>query len=296
MVHFGVLSSQENIISIWEDSIPNSKKSDEVEVYPKAKSGIYKIAQIQNPTLEVFEPAKPNKNGKSVIICPGGGYHSVAYDWEGTDVAKWFNSIGVTAFVLKYRMPNSASVKVSYEAPLQDAQRAIRYVRENSDAYGIEKNKIGIMGFSAGGHLASTLGTQFDKTNNFKESDLDLVSAKPDFMILVYPVVTMKEDFTHKGSRKSLLGTNPTSKLVTQFSNELQVTSETPTTFIVHASDDKAVPVENSLQLYKSLNDHNIETEMHIYPYGGHGFGMAIHRGRLQTWTNRLEEWLADID
>ncbi|MDG2280540.1 MAG: alpha/beta hydrolase [Flavicella sp.] len=296
MVQFGFLSSQENLISIWGDIIPNSQKSDEKEIYPKAKSGIFKIAQIQVPTLEVFEPSEPNKNGKSVIICPGGGYHSVAYDWEGTDVAKWFNSIGVTAFVLKYRMPNSASVKISHEAPLQDAQRALRYVRSNAEEFGIEKNKIGIMGFSAGGHLASTLGTQFDKPNNFKESDLDLVSARPDFMILLYPVVTMKEDFTHAGSRNSLLGPKPKNKLINQFSNELQVSVNTPPTFIVHASDDKAVPVENSLQLYKSLNDHNIKTEMHIYPYGGHGFGMAINRGRLQTWTNRLEDWLVDLD
>lgn len=293
---FDLLSSQENVIPIWGDVIPNSQKSDEKEIYPKAKSGIFKIAQIQVPTLEVFEPAKPNKNGKLVIICPGGGYHSVAYDWEGTDVAKWFNSIGVTAFVLKYRMPNSASVKTSHEAPLQDAQRALRYVRANAEEFGVEKNKIGIMGFSAGGHLASTLGTQFDKPNNFKELDLDFVSARPDFMILMYPVVTMKDDFTHKGSKNSLLGLKPKNKLVTQFSNELQVTENTPPTFIVHASDDKAVSVENSLQLYKSLNNHNIKTEMHIYSYGGHGFGMAINRGRLQTWTNRLEDWLVDLN
>ena len=294
MLQFSFIQGQESLIPIWGEEMPNHKKSDEVETYPVTKSGILKIENIQTPTLEVFQPTKPNRNGKAVIICPGGGYHGVAYDWEGISVAKWYNSKGITAFVLKYRMPNSASVKVSYEAPLQDAQRAMRYVRFNSEKFGIEKDQIGIMGFSAGGHLASTLGTQFNKPNNFEESAIDKVSARPDFMVLVYPVVTMKNNYTHKGSKNSLLGKEPSENLVKEFSNELQVTKNTPPTFIVHASDDKAVPVENSLQLYKSLNDAGVSTEMHIYPYGGHGFALAIGRGRLQSWIDRLGDWLED--
>tara|TARA_B100000809_G_scaffold266900_1_gene332738 strand:- start:30660 stop:31538 length:879 start_codon:yes stop_codon:yes gene_type:complete len=290
MLNVGVSLSQSEIIPLWEGEIPNSQESEEKEIY--SDRAVYFISQVQVPTLEVFKPGKGQRNGKAVVICPGGGYHGVAYNWEGTDIAKWFNAKGVTAFVLKYRMPNSGSVKVSYEAPRQDAQRALRYVRYNADAYGIDKDQIGVMGFSAGGHLASTLGTQYDMKNNFKETELDIVSARPDFMILVYPVVTMKEDYTHKGSKNALLGKNPSQKLIEQYSNELQVTKNTPPTFIVHAADDKAVPVENSLQFYKSLNDHGVAAEMHLYPYGGHGFSLAIGKGRLQSWVDRLADWL----
>lgn len=151
------------------------------------------------------------------------------------------------------------------------------------------------MGFSAGGHLASTLGTQFDSPNTFKETAIDTISAQPDFMVLIYPVVTMKSDFTHKGSQVNLLGDHPTEALINKFSNELQVTENTPPTFIVHAGDDGAVPVENSLNLYKALKDKHIKAEMHIYPEGGHGFGLALGQGYLQTWTDRLYDWLQSL-
>ena len=159
----------------------------------------------------------------------------------------------------------------------------------------IKPDNIGVIGFSAGGHLASTLGTQFDKPNNFKETALDTISARPDFMALIYPVVTMKIDYTHKGSRNNLLGENPSEDLVNQYSNELQVTKNTPPTFIVHAEDDHSVPVENSLQLYQALKNKGIETEMHIYPHGGHGFGLALGKGRLEKWTDRLYDWLKSL-
>ena len=282
--------SQNEILPIWSDEIPNHQESDEVELYPERD--ILWIEQIQIPTLEVFLPVKRHRTGKAVLICPGGGYHGLAYDWEGTAIAKWFNSKGITAFVLKYRMPKSASVKVSYDAPLQDAQRAIRLVRFHAEKWGVNKEDVGIMGFSAGGHLASTLGIQFATKNTFKGTEIDEISARPDFMVLIYPVVTMKEDFTHKGSRNSLLGEHPTDKLIHQFSNELQVTKNTPPTFIVHAGNDKGVPVQNSLQLYQALLDKEVPVEMHIYPTGGHGFGLAIGKGRLQSWTDRLYEWL----
>lgn len=290
MIQFAVAQNQNEIIPLWEATIPNHQNSDEVEIYPERE--IFWIEKIQTPALEIFLPNNRQKTGKAVIICPGGGYHGLAYDFEGSDIAKWYNSKGIVAFVLKYRMPNSASVKVSYEAPLQDAQRAIRLVRFHADKWGVNKNDVGIMGFSAGGHLASTLGTQFDKKNNFKETVIDKISARPDFMILMYPVVTMKSNYTHNGSRKSLLGKNPSKEMIAQFSNENQVTKNTPPTFIVHAGDDTVVPVENSLQLYQSLKDHGVLTEMHIYPEGGHGFGLAIGRGRLQNWSDHLYEWL----
>lgn len=285
--------SQNETIPLWEEEIPNSQKSDEKEIVESTE--IVRISLVQEPALDVYLPSKRNATGKAVIICPGGGYHYLSYDWEGIDVAKWFNSKGIAAFVLKSRLPNSKSVKVSHEAPLQDAQRAIRIVRSQSEKWGIKKNKIGIIGFSAGGHLASTLGTQFDKANQFKEMSVDTISARPDFMALIYPVITMRDDYAHKGSKNALLGENPSDDLVNQFSNELQVHEKTPPAFIVHSQDDKAVPVENSLNLYKSLKDNGVKTEMHIYPEGGHGYGLALGKGHLQTWTDRLYDWLQSL-
>ena len=285
--------SQNQIIPLWNDNIPNSQKSEDKEVV--LSTDAIRISLVQTPTLEVFLPTKKSNTGKAVIICPGGGYHNVVYDWEGTDIAKWFNSKGIAAFVLKYRLPNTKSVKVSYEAPLQDAQRALRIVRSQSEKWHVNPNKIGIMGFSAGGHVASTLGTQFSTPNKFKEMTIDTISARPDFMILVYPVVTMKLDYTHKGSRLSLLGENPSEDLINQYSNELQVTKNTPPTFIVHSSDDFAVPVENSLNLYKALKDNGVKTEMHIYQEGGHGYSLGLGKGYLQTWTDRLYDWLQSM-
>ena len=285
--------AQYDIIPLWNGDIPNSQKSDEQELVESTDSK--RIYTVQTPTLEVYLPTKRNATGQAVIICPGGGYHYLTYDFEGTDIAKWFNSKGITAFVLKYRLPGSKSIKVSYQAPLQDAQRAIRIVRSQAKKWHVNPNKIGVIGFSAGGHLASTLGTQFDKPNTFKETAIDTISARPDFMALIYPVVTMKMDYTHKGSRTNLLGDNPSEDLVNKYSNELQVTKNTPPTFIVHAEDDNSVPVENSLQLYKALKDKGIKTEMHLYPYGGHGFGSALGKGRLEKWPDRLYDWLQSL-
>lgn len=285
--------AQYEIVPLWDGDIPNSQKSNEKEIVLNEE--IKRISLVQIPTLEVYLPTRRNATGKAVIICPGGDYQNLSYDWEGTDIAKWFNSKGIAAFVLKYRLPNSKSIKISYEAPLQDVQRAIRIVRSQADKWNVKPNKIGVIGFSAGGHLASTLGTQFDKPNDFKETAIDTISARPDFMALIYPVVTMKLDYTHKGSRHSLLGENPSEDLVNQYSNELQVTKNTPPTFIVQSEDDHAVPIENSLQLYKALKDKGIKTEMYLYAYGGHGFGLALGRGHLAGWTDRLYDWLQSL-
>ncbi len=281
---------QHDILPLWEDKVPNSKPSDEKEQHEV--DDILRISKVQTPTLEIYLPPKRNTTGKAVIICPGGGYGILAYNWEGTDIAKWFNSKGIAAFVLKYRLPGSKSIVVQHEAPLQDAQRALRLVRYHAEKWKINKNSIGVIGFSAGGHLASTLGTQFDKKTLADEDEIDKVSAKPDFMALVYPVISMRLNVTHIGSRNNLLGENPSKTLVNEYSNELQVNENTPPTFIVHSTDDKAVPVENSLNFYKALKDAGIKSEMHIYPEGGHGFALAIGRAYLQTWTDRLFDWL----
>ena len=281
---------QNEILPLWEDKIPNSQPSDEKEL--NEVDGILRISKVQIPTLEIFLPSKKDTTGKAVIICPGGGYGVLAYHWEGTDVAKWFNSRGIAAFVLKYRLPRSKSIIVQHEAPLQDAQRALRLVRYHAGAWGIDKNSIGVLGFSAGGHLASTLGTQFDKKTLDIEDEIDKMSARPDFMALVYPVVSMYLSVTHVGSRTNLLGENPTDALINEYSNELQVNENTPPTFIVHSTNDKAVPVENSLNFFKALKDAGVKSEMHIYPEGGHGYALAIGKGYLQTWTDRLFDWL----
>ena len=290
IISFGQLQAQNEVISLWK-IVPNSIETSEEEFIEHGD--IIKISKVKKPTLEIYAPSKRNATDKAVLIYPGGGYTMLAYDWEGTEIAKWFNSKGITAFVLKYRLPNSKSQKTPNEAPLQDAQRAMRWVRFNADKFGINPNKIGVIGFSAGGHLAATLGTQFDTKNNFKEEPIDTISARPDFMALIYPVITMKDDYTHKGSRNQLIGKKPTQKLIKQYSNELQVTENTPPTFLVHSSNDNAVPVENSLQFYKALNDKKVKVEMHIYPYGGHGFSLAVNqKGYLHTWLDRLDDWL----
>tara|TARA_R110002096_G_scaffold49108_9_gene129988 strand:+ start:1117 stop:2040 length:924 start_codon:yes stop_codon:yes gene_type:complete len=285
--------AQSEIVNIWDDKIPNYQETTEEEIIEETE--ITRISLVKEPTLEIFLPSKRNASGKAVIICPGGGYRVLSYDWEGTDIAKWFNGKGVAAFVLKSRLPLSKSIIISNEAPLQDAQRAMRWVRHHAEKYNVNPNQIGVMGFSAGGHLASTLGTQYNTPNKFKETDIDTISARPDFTILIYPVVTMMDDYTHKGSQNNLLGKNANDALKIKYSNELHVTEHTPPTFMVHSGDDKAVPVENSLQLYKALNDKGVKSEIHVYPHGGHGYSLALGKGHLQTWPDRLFDWLQSL-
>ena len=291
ILHLNVMG-QDKTVDLWE-VIPNRQETSEKEVIEH--DDITKVFLVQTPALDIFLPTKRASNGKAVIICPGGGYRGLAYDWEGIDVAKWYNSKGITAFVLKYRLPNSKSILISHEAPLQDAQRAVRWVRFHAKDFNLNPNDIGIMGFSAGGHLASTLGVQFDNRNNFVEDVLDTISARPDFMVLIYPVITMKDKYAHKGSQNNLLGKNASDSLKTKYSNELRVNENTPPTFLVHSGNDESVPVENSLKFYKALKDKGVKAEMHIYPTGGHGYALAIDKGHLQTWTNRLEDWLESL-
>ena len=287
---FNGLTAQE-VIPLWSiGNIPNHQKSAEREEIPPRD--IVFIKNVQTPTLQTFLPSKQNANGMAVLICPGGGYSGVAYDWEGTDYAKWFNSQGVAAFVLKYRMPQAKSVVTSYKAPIQDAQRAIRYIRYYANEFNIDKNKVGVIGSSAGGHLASTLGTHFDKTYYKPTDSIDKELIRPDFLMLIYPVISMKKGITHMGSRRNLLGKTPTEELVLQFSNELHVSENTPSTFIIHSGDDKAVPVENAIKMYQSLVQHKIKATMHIYPEGGHGYSLGKSKKSAPDWTRLASEWL----
>lgn len=217
-----------------------------------------------------------NSNGKAVVICPGGGYSSVAMDYEGTDFAKWFNQYGVAGFVLKYRLP-----KGRCEVPMADAERAMTIVRENAAKWKIDPSAIGIMGCSAGGHLASTLATHFTTEQG-----------KPNFQILLYPVITMNPNYTHAGSRNNLLGENPTSQFVLKYSNEKQVKANTPQAYIVVASADKTVPVYNSLQYAQALINKSIPVSLHVYPNGAHGFGHRTSYEDYDIWHKELLNWL----
>lgn len=238
------------------------------------------------PTLTPYLPSKEKATGAAVIVCPGGGYTHLA-DHEGGPVAEWLNSLGVTAFVLKYRL----GPRYHHPAPLQDAARAIRFVRSRSAEWGLDPQRIGILGFSAGGHLASTAGTHFDSGKADAPDVIERVSSKPNLMILIYPVITMR-DKTHAGSKQNLLGDNPSEELVAQLSNEEQVTKDTPATFLVHTQTDTAVPVENSLMFVAALRKAGVPFEFHLYERGPHGFGLGVKDPILATWPDRCADWL----
>ncbi len=282
--------AQDYRLALYNDSIPYSINTGSKEKI--GKYDITTIGNVQEPDISVYLPSKRFATGQAVIICPGGGYWILAYDYEGTDVAKYFNSIGVAAVVLKYRLPTYGNCKVPYKVPLMDAQRAMRLVRYNSAKWNVNSSKIGIMGFSAGGHLASTLGTHYDYGNKMSSDSIEQQSCRPDFMILMYPVISFADSCLHTGSRDALLGKNADKSLIKHFSNELQVTADTPPAFFVHADDDSAVPVENTLFMYKALRMKKISAELHILSEGEHGFGLGLKNEHLSSWTNSLKLWL----
>jgi acetyl esterase/lipase len=282
------------VLSLWNGTPPNPQPAGQASERER-EGAITWVRHVQNPSIEVRLPARGNATGQAVVVCPGGGYGGLAYDWEGSDFAGWLNSHGVAAIILTYRLPVDGDVAhQKWLCPLLDAQRAIRVTREHAADWGINPAKVGIMGFSAGGHLASTAGTHFDAGDANAVDPIDRLSSRPDFMILVYPVITMQAGVTHMGSRTNLLGENPSEDLVRHYSNELQVTDQTPPTFLVHAGDDDAVPVQNSLLFHAALVAHKIPAELHVYPKGGHGFSLALGRGRLTTWTEVCARWLAE--
>ncbi|MDQ3258139.1 MAG: alpha/beta hydrolase, partial [Acidobacteriota bacterium] len=227
-------------------------------------------------------------NGTAVIVCPGGGYGMHAMDHEGNQIGEWFNALGVAAFVLKYRL----GPRYRHPAPLQDAQRAIRYVRHHAKELGVAPDRIGIMGFSAGGHLTATAGTHFDNGDAQAADPLGRMSSRPDFLILAYPVISFTESYTHKGSRKNLLGDAPDAQLVENLSNEKQVTPQTPPTFLFHTNEDTGVPPENSVAFYLALRKAKVPAELHVYERGKHGVGLAQKDPILSTWSARLADWL----
>lgn len=284
-----VATAQQELPLYGGGPIPNSKPTaDEEKVDSSGNPVHYSLSKVSRPTLTVYLPAAGKSNGTAVIICPGGGYDHLAFTHEGTDVGRALSEMGIAAFVLKYRLPSDETMVDKTIGPLQDAQRAIQLVRQRAADWGVNPAKVGIMGFSAGGHLASTAGTHFEKAYIDNGSHISL---RPDFMVLLYPVISFNYSYTHHGSRDNLIGTHPDTALIREYSNELQVTAATPPTFIIHAEDDNVVPVVNTLYFYEALQRNGVLAEMHIYPKGGHGFGM--HNSTTKDeWMDRLRNWM----
>lgn len=270
---------------LYPNGIPNSKPTSEKETV-EVRNGITLIGKISTPTLTLYRPAKPN--GTAVIICPGGGYWINASVHEGSDVAKKLNKWGITAFVLKYRIPNDATMENKEIGPLQDAQQAIKVVRERSKELGIDPTRVGMMGFSAGGHLASTAGTHF---SNAVIDNQEKTNLRPDFLILIYPVISFQGSVGHIGSRDQLIGKNPSQQKINEYSNELHISAQTPPSFLVHTSDDDGVLPENSILFYQQLIKNKVPAELHLYQTGGHGFGMNNPTTR-DEWIERLRNWM----
>ena len=271
----------QKIINLYPGDIPNSKESD---VNEAEHSGMY--SGVTKPTLEIYLPEKEKPTGAAVVICPGGGYAVVVYQAEGIRTAKEFAQNGIAAFVLKYRLPNDSTMIDKKIGPLQDAQQAIKIVRDSASKWGIDKNKVGIMGFSAGGHLASTEATHYRKMLIDNKNSTNL---RPDFQILIYPVISMEDSLTHSGSRTNLLGKIPSKEIVDEFSNELHVDENTPPAYITQAGDDKTVDVDNSIVYYEALRHHKVAAELHLYPHGGHGFVLRL---KTEDWMAPIVKWI----
>jgi acetyl esterase/lipase len=278
----------QTIVPLYDGEIPNSWPNKDKERSEYISGNILIVSQVSRPSLTVFLPSKNKATGAAVIICPGGGYTNLAMGYEGTEVAQRFTESGIAAFVLKYRIPNDSTMVHKEIGPLQDAQRALQLLRSRATEWGIDARRIGIMGFSAGGHLAATAGTHFQKDYI---SNPGHISLRPDFMILIYPVISFEKPIAHMGSANNLLGINPSDDKITEFSNEKQVTDRTPPTFLVHAKDDDLVPYANSLVFEEALKKHHVPVEMYLYDRGGHGFGMTNHSSSVE-WMDICIHWM----
>jgi acetyl esterase/lipase len=282
------LSAQE-VIPLYPGEIPNSKPYSMKEITLQQNGEFLGYRNIATPTLAVYLPSAELATGHAVIICPGGGYGMESYRLEGTVIAEAFVRQGIAAFVLKYRLPSDSIMKDKSIGPLQDAQQAIKTVRQRAAEWKVDTGRIGIMGFSAGGHLASTAATHYNKSYIPNPEKTNL---RPDFLILVYPVISMTDSLTHMGSRNNLLGKNPAEDQILLFSNELQVTGSTPPAWLTHTGDDTAVPVENSIRFYQALIKKKVPAEMHLYPKGNHGFILKLQPGE---WMMPLFDWVKTI-
>jgi acetyl esterase/lipase len=262
-------------------------------LWPDCAPGALGEAEADKPTITIFLPEGDAKARTAAVILPGGGYGNCSMEKEGFRPALWFNSLGIAAFVVRYRTNNSTGMGYKHPSPIQDARRAIRIVRSRAAEFGIDAAKVGLMGYSAGGHLASSVATHYnDDIENSKDDLAGAARTRPDFLMLIYPVITMKEPYAHLGSRKNLLGEFPPARLFDEWSNEKKVTDDTPPTFLVSTSEDKSVPSENAIEFYLALRKWRVPAELHVYEKGPHGFGMNPGFGAASSWPDRLAEWL----
>jgi len=287
MLFSSTLFAQQKQIPLYPNGVPNSKPTPATYIEKTNVAENYWITDVSIPTITPYLPEKGKATGTAILVFPGGGYGGLASNHEGKAIAQEFNKIGVTAFVVKYRLPSDSIMIDKTIGPLQDAQRAIQFVREHASEFGIDPHKIGIIGFSAGGHLASTLDTHYQKAliDNPKNTSL-----RPDFAMLIYPVITFGPE-AHVGSRENLIGKNPSQHLLDLYSNEKQITSDTPPTFLVHATDDDVVPVQNSILFYDGLVKNKIKAELHIFEEGGHGFGLENPKSP-EHWFDWAASWM----
>ncbi|AOS44316.1 Acetylxylan esterase precursor [Lacunisphaera limnophila] len=269
-------------IPLWPEGVPNLRTDLGAEQLVEGR-----LTQVTVPTLSLSRPEAGQANGTALIICPGGGYGSLSLEFEGHTYARWFNRLGITTFVLKYRLK-----EYGHPAALQDALRAVRLVRSRAAEFGLDPLRIGLLGSSAGGHVAATAGTLYDHPAGRTGDPLDALSARPDFLILLYPVITMSGRATHLGSRTALLGDSPAPDLLRLLSPELQVTPSTPPTLLVHTQSDTEVSIENSLLLYQALTRSGVSAEFHAFESGPHGIGMELGHGPASGWPHRVGEWL----
>lgn len=271
------------VIPLWPEGVPGAKSIGAEVIHNGSTSN------VSAPTMTVYAPAIDKANGTAVIICPGGGYSRLSTEREGVQYANWLSTLGVTSFVLKSRLS-----QFGHPAPLQDVLRAVRLVRARAAEFGINPARIGVMGSSAGGHLAASAGTLFDHPLGRTGAALDATSARPDFLMLLYPVITMDGPATHAGSRMALLGAAPSADAVKLMSLETQVSAATPPTLLIHTQADATVPVENSILFYQALTRAHVPAEMYLFEHGAHGMGMRGGLGTASDWPRRAEEWLRD--
>lgn len=270
----------QDVLPLWPEGPPTSN------LLTGPETGDRCISNVTEPTLTVYHPEPDRAAGAAVLVIPGGGYAAVCLNHEGADVAGWLSKAGFVAGVLKYRLPNGR-----FEVPFQDAQQALRIMRSRAEEWGADTHRIGVLGFSAGGHLASTVGTHFDTDFSAGKGDRLDVSHRPDFVVLVYPVITLAEDYAHGGSRRNLLGENAASAEIARFSNHLRVTPETPPAFLVHSSDDDVVHPFNSVVFYRALEENGVPAELHLFDRGGHGYSLS-EESPASAWRALAEEWL----
>lgn len=270
------------VLDLYEGDIPSSRGNTIEENYQINNGEIVKVSKVSTPTITVYNPKSGDKPHAAVLICPGGGYSYLSFTHEGVNLAKWLNELGVTGVVLKSRLPDDETMMNKSDVPLMDAQKAMELIRENAAKWNIDSKKVGVMGFSAGGHLAATLSTHFDSVQ------------RPDFSVLIYPVITMDKKYTHMGSREALLGKQASSENILKYSNEKQISEATPPAFLIHSADDQVVPFRNSLAYYEALLEKGVgASELHIFQNGGHGYGMATGKNdNVGDWLMLLEGWL----